>query len=79
MTTLKLSPGVSLKKLAPQFGLSMSGIYAAISRGIFPIPTYRQGNGSYADRQAVRDYFAAKRSEGLAALTGLTTVKTGRT
>lgn len=68
MKTLRLPPGVPLKKLAPQFGLSMSGIYAAIGRGVFPIPTYRRGKGRYAGQKAVEAFFAAKRIEGLAAL-----------
>jgi predicted DNA-binding transcriptional regulator AlpA len=72
MTTLKLPPGITMKKLAPIFGLSMSGIYAAISNDRFPIPTYKLGKGRYADQQAVRDYFEAKRSEGLTTLASVT-------
>jgi hypothetical protein len=72
MTTLRLPPGVPLKKLAPQFGLSMSGIYTAISNGRFPIPTYRRGKGRYANPKVVKAYFAARRCEGLAALAGIT-------
>jgi hypothetical protein len=66
--TVERPTGVTMKKLAPLFGLSTSGIYAAIGNGRFPVPTHRHGKGRYADWQAVRDYFEAKRSEGLAAL-----------
>jgi hypothetical protein len=69
--------GMTMKKLAPLFGLTTSGIYAAIGDGRFPIPTYRHGKGRYADQQAVKGYFAAKRIEGLAALEGSATGQTG--
>jgi hypothetical protein len=72
MTTLKLPPGMSIQKLAPRFGLTVSGVYNAIGKGRFPIPTFRSGKRRYADPRVVRDYFAAKRSEGLAALASVT-------
>jgi hypothetical protein len=67
--TVEPPTGITMKRLAHLFGLTTSGIYVAIGNARFPIPTYRLGKGRYADRQAVRNYFEAKRSEGLAALT----------
>ena len=72
MRTLE-PPRVSIKKLAPLFGIRLSGAYAAIAAGRFPIRTYRRGNGRFADSQDVNAYFEAKRSEGFAALTSVTT------
>jgi hypothetical protein len=76
MTTFE-PPRVSVQELAAQFGRSESGVYRAIVRGQFPIPTFRSGKRRYADPRIVRDYFAAKRSEGLAALEDSATEKTG--
>jgi hypothetical protein len=78
MTTVKLPPGICMKRLAPLFGLSAAGIYAAIGNDRFPIPTYRHGNGRYACRKTVESFFAAKRIEGLAALGRPTKATTGK-
>ena len=37
----------------------------AISRGTFPVPTYRVGKRRVADREVVRAYFRKMRDEGL--------------
>jgi hypothetical protein len=79
MTTLTLPAGMSIERLARRFGLTTSGIYAVIGKGRFPIPTFRSGKRRYADPRIVRDYFAAKRAEGLATLEGAATGKTGET
>jgi hypothetical protein len=63
---------MSVKKLAPLFGICLSGAYASIAAGRFPIRTYRHGNGRVADSQDVNAYFEAKKSEGLVALAGAT-------
>jgi len=68
MRTLMLSPGVPLKQLAPMFGLSLSGLNNAIGADRFPVPTFLSGGRRYADRQVVRDFFAARTAEGLAVL-----------
>jgi len=37
----------------------------AMSRGTFPVPTYRVGKRRVADREVVRAYFRKMRDEGL--------------
>jgi hypothetical protein len=37
----------------------------AMSRGTFPVPTYRVGRRRVADREVVRAYFRNMRDEGL--------------
>ncbi len=71
MTTFE-PPRVTIKRLAPLFGIGLSGAYAAIASGRFPIRIYRHGNGRFADSQDVNAYFESKRSEGLAALVSVT-------
>jgi hypothetical protein len=46
-------------------GVGLSGAYAAIAAGRFPIRTYRRGNGRVADSQDVNAYFEAKKTEGV--------------
>jgi hypothetical protein len=72
MTAVDLPRGICMKRLAPLFGLSMSGIYAAIADDRFPIPTYRRGKGRYANPQVLEAYFEAKKAEGMAALASVT-------
>jgi hypothetical protein len=62
------STGMPVKVLAPLFGLTPRAIRSAIGAGVFPIPTYLDGDRRYADRQVVTDYFAAKHAESTAAL-----------
>jgi hypothetical protein len=71
MTTFE-PPRVSIKKLAPLFGVGLSGAYAAIAAGRFPIRTYQRSNGRFADSQDVDAYFEARKNEGLAALVSAT-------
>jgi hypothetical protein len=63
------SLGMSVKELAPLFGLTPRAIRSAIGACVFPIPTYLKDGRRYADRQVVKDYFAAKHAESAAALT----------
>jgi hypothetical protein len=62
------SPGMPVKALAPLFGLTPRAIRSAIGAGLFPIQTYLSDGRRYADRQVVKDYFAAKHAESSAAL-----------
>jgi hypothetical protein len=74
--TLTLPQGIPLKRLAPLFGLRLSGLRNAICAGRFPIPTYRHGRGRYAHRKVVEEHFAEKRAEGLATLADAATTAT---
>jgi hypothetical protein len=62
------SLGMSVRALAPLFGLTPRAIRSAIGTGLFPIQTYLSDGRRYADRQVVKDYFAAKHAESSAAL-----------
>jgi hypothetical protein len=66
------SIGMPVKALAPLFGMTPRAIRSAIGTGVFPIPTYLDQGRRYADRQVVKDYFAAKQAASSAALADAT-------
>ena len=66
------SLGMPVRALAPLFGLTPRAIRSAIGAGVFPIPTYLDGDRRYADPQIVKDYFASKHAESSAALASMT-------
>ncbi len=43
---------------------SKQSAYVAISRGCFPVPTYKLGGRRVADREVVREFFRAQRRAG---------------
>jgi hypothetical protein len=63
------SLGMTVKELAPLFGLTHRAVRSAIGTGVFPVPTYLDGDRRrYADPQVVKAHFAAKHAESSAAL-----------
>jgi hypothetical protein len=65
--------GMTVKELAPLFGLTPRAIRSAIGAGLFPITTYLdRDRRRYADPQVVKAYFAAKHAESTAALASMT-------
>jgi predicted DNA-binding transcriptional regulator AlpA len=64
-----MRPYMKMDELAEVMGMSPKGVANAISRGTFPVPTYRLGKARVADRAVVEAFFEAKRAEGLAAIT----------
>ena len=60
---------VSADDLVHLFGYtSKASLYSAISRGTFPIPTYKMGKRRVAEREVVNTFFARHRDQGLAAM-----------
>ena len=60
---------ISSDDLVELFGYAnKASLYSAISRGTFPIPTYKIGKRRVADRELVDGFFARHREQGQAAL-----------
>lgn len=64
-----MKPYMKLDELADVMGMTPKGVSNAISRGTFPVPTYRLGKARVADRAVVEAFFEARRAEGLVAIT----------
>lgn len=58
-------PFMGLNELSKLVGMSEQGIRNAITRGAFPIPTYKIGRNRVADKEVVSKYFQTKRDIGL--------------
>jgi uncharacterized protein YfaA (DUF2138 family) len=61
-------PWLELDELAALFGYTLGSAKNKICDGSFPVPTYKLGRRTVADRTVVETYFALKREEGLRAL-----------
>lgn len=44
---------------------NLQTLYNAVSKGTFPIPTYKIGKYLVADREVAREFFASQRQEAL--------------
>lgn len=64
-----MRPYYTSEELAELMGMSVRGMLNSISRGYFPVPTYRLGKQRVADRAVVEAFFEAKRAEGLSKIT----------
>jgi predicted DNA-binding transcriptional regulator AlpA len=64
-----MKPYYTMPELADLLSMSRKGLLNAVSRGDFPIPTYKLGKLRVADKQVVEFYFEQKRAEGLSAIT----------
>ena len=54
------------EELANLFGYaSMQSVHSAISKGTFPIPTYKLGKRRVGDREVVTAYFRYHREQGM--------------
>ena len=62
-------PWIALKELADLFGVTLGSARNAIAENRFPVPTYKLGKRVVADRAVVEQFFAARRAEGLKAVT----------
>jgi predicted DNA-binding transcriptional regulator AlpA len=58
-------PFINLNELSNLVGMTEQGVRNAITRGVFPIPTYKLGKNRVADKEVVRSYFANMRDIGL--------------
>lgn len=59
-------PYLDIKELTIVFNYkNRHSTRAAISRGTFPVATYRMGGKRVADREVVKEYFRRMRDEGL--------------
>jgi len=58
-------PFMNLNELSELVGMTEQGIRNAITRGAFPIPTYKLGRNRVADKEVVSQYFQTKRNNGL--------------
>ena len=62
-------PYFTLDEIFELFGYkSKQSAYVAISRGCFPVHTYRLAGRRVADREVVREFFRAQRRAGTEAL-----------
>ena len=64
-----MRPYYTSEELAELMGMSVQGLLNAVSRGNFPVPTYKLGKKRVADKTVVESFFEAKRAEGLAQIT----------
>jgi hypothetical protein len=64
-----MKPYYTVPELADLTNMTPKGVLNSISRGDFPIPTYKLGKLRVADKQVVEFYFEQKRAEGLSAIT----------
>lgn len=64
-----MKPYYNVEELAEIVGVTPKGLLNAVSRGNFPIPTYKLGRMRVADKKVVEKYFEEKRAEGMAQIT----------
>lgn len=64
-----MKPYMKIEELADVMGMTPKGVLNSISRGTFPVPTYRLGKARVADRAVVQAFFEARRAEGLVSIT----------
>jgi predicted DNA-binding transcriptional regulator AlpA len=58
-------PFMNLNELSKLVGMTEQSVRNAITRGVFPIPTYKLGKNRVADKEVVRSYFQNMRDIGL--------------
>jgi hypothetical protein len=65
-------PWIDAKEVGLLFGMNEKSVKNAITRGTFPIATYKLGRRRVADREVLAAFFAARKAEGFKQLANST-------